>query len=286
MHQEPGGRLATFDQLLNRRNLAATTRYRYRREIELAEAAGVNVLDADALADYAAGLPTSRKAFLKAAVGLIAGEMVQTAKTQATPGNVATMQAIVWRAEALKTAVTVTQKRGRRAHTWLNVAEVRALLALPPMNERGGLRDKVLLALLVGAGLRRAEAAGLQWSDIVQLDQRQALNVLGKGGKVRTVPISAALAALLAEWGDVTGTEGHVLRSVDQVGRVGEKISGQTVLDVVCKWGEKLGRPKLRPHDLRRTYARIGYDAGVDIGQISKLLGHASIATTQRYLGW
>ena len=83
----------------------------------------------------------------------------------------------------------------------------------------------------------------------------------------------------------MVGRTGYIARSVTKGGELGESISGQAILDIVDTYGEELGKEKLRPHDLRRTYARIGYDAGIDIGQISKLLGHASIATTQRYLG-
>ena len=87
------------------------------------------------------------------------------------------------------------------------------------------------------------------------------------------------------EWAELVGRSGYIARSVTKGGELGESISGQAILDIVGAYGRELGKAKLRPHDLRRTYARIGYDAGIDIGQISKLLGHASIATTQRYLG-
>lgn len=58
----------------------------------------------------------------------------------------------------------------------------------------------------------------------------------------------------------------------------------QAIFALVCRRGAKIGKPHLAPHDLRRTYAQLGYEAGVPITQISKLLGHASVATTQRYL--
>jgi integrase len=45
-----------------------------------------------------------------------------------------------------------------------------------------------------------------------------------------------------------------------------------------------IGKPELQPHDLRRTYAQLGYEAGVPVTQVSRLLGHASVATTQKYL--
>jgi integrase/recombinase XerD len=53
---------------------------------------------------------------------------------------------------------------------------------------------------------------------------------------------------------------------------------------IVRKYGSMIDMPKLSPHDLRRTYAQVGNDAGVPITQIKELLGHASVATTQRYL--
>lgn len=55
-------------------------------------------------------------------------------------------------------------------------------------------------------------------------------------------------------------------------------------LPTINKYGCKIGVPQLAPHDLRRTYAQLGYEAGVPITQISTLLGHANIATTQKYL--
>ena len=275
-----------FEAILAKRNLAKTTRYRYGREIKLARAAGVNLLDATAVSTYAADLPSSRKMFLRAAVGLLADELSQVAKAQATPANVAEMQAVLWRAEALKESIQVQAMKGEQAHTWLNLAEVRSLLTgLTDETTIKGKRDRVVLGLLVGAGLRREELAGLTWEHVKQQGERTVLSITGKGKKRRVIPIHDKLVSLLDEWAELVGRIGYIARSVTKGGELGESISGQAILDIVDAYGQELGKVKLRPHDLRRTYARIGYDAGIDIGQISKLLGHASIATTQRYLG-
>ena len=61
-------------------------------------------------------------------------------------------------------------------------------------------------------------------------------------------------------------------------------LSGQAICDVVSKYGTMIDKPKLRPHDLRRSYAQFGLDNGIPITQISRLLGHSNVATTQRYL--
>ena len=79
---------------------------------------------------------------------------------------------------------------------------------------------------------------------------------------------------LLDDWAELVGRTGYIARSVTKGGELGESISGQAILDIVNAYGQELGNENLRPHDLRRTYARIGYDAGIDIGQISKLLVH------------
>ena len=65
---------------------------------------------------------------------------------------------------------------------------------------------------------------------------------------------------------------------------IGEALSPVGVFNIVRRHGEMMDKPELAPHDLRRTYAQLGYEAGVPITQISILLGHANVATTQRYL--
>lgn len=64
----------------------------------------------------------------------------------------------------------------------------------------------------------------------------------------------------------------------------GDSISATGLYNIVQKRGKMIGKPGLQPHDLRRTYAELGRRAGVTISQISKLLGHSSIETTQDYL--
>ena len=67
-------------------------------------------------------------------------------------------------------------------------------------------------------------------------------------------------------------------------GRLGDSISAIGIFHIVTAAGKAIGKEGLAPHDLRRTFAQIGYEAGVAITQVSKLLGHSSIDTTQRYL--
>jgi integrase len=110
------------------------------------------------------------------------------------------------------------------------------------------------------------------------------LAIEGKGAKNRTVPISDALASAIDEWAGVVGGEGYVLRSLGMNQEPGESMTAVAIFNVVRKRGAMIGKDDLAPHDLRRTYAQIGFDEGVPITQLSVLLGHASVETTRRYL--
>ena len=100
----------------------------------------------------------------------------------------------------------------------------------------------------------------------------------------RVVPINKNLAEAIIDWGFLIGTDGVILRSLGRNKKPGESISTTGLYYIVQKRGAMIGKPELQPHDLRRTYAELGRRAGVPISQISKLLGHASIETTQTYL--
>lgn len=272
-------------------NLAESTKRQYERALKrYFRETGSSLTNVDTLVRYAQTLPDSSRAFLKAAVRTVTEGMATSLKGQATPTNVNQVQAALYRIEALQDAVKVKQSNGTKPHIWLTHEEVRRLL---DTCESGivGQRDRVLLGLLVAAGLRRQEAANLRFEDVRQQpingkdgQTRTVLAVRGKGAKDRVVPISDALAEAIEQWAKVVGGEGHIARSLGRKREPGESISGQGILNIVAKRGHMIGKPELQPHDLRRTYAQLGYEAGVPITQVSRLLGHASIATTQRYL--
>ena len=272
---------------IDRADLAESTKRQYRKAVHNYLAAGNSLTDAEALAEYAAEQSTSTRAFLKAAVARWAEHVSNQVKGMATPENVDEVQATLYRFEALQTAIQVKSSEGTKAHTWLSPSEVIKLMRLPG-NDIYGRRDKVALGLLVGAGLRRAEAVALGFDDLklqpVAEKMRTVLAVQGKGAKDRVVPISDQLANLLDLWGQYVNHQGLVLRSLGRNRRPGRSLSAVGVFNIVRKYGEEMGKPELAPHDLRRTFAQIGYEAGIPITQISTLLGHADVATTQRYL--
>jgi integrase len=275
-------------QMIDRADLADSTKAQYSKALLNYLASGGNLADPGQLADYAHGLNKSSRSFLKAVVRLWTKAMGSQAKASANPENVAAVTATLYRLDALNEAIKTSSPIGEKAHTWLTPAEVKRLAATcddSPM----GRRDHVVLALLAGAGLRRAEAAGLTFDAIILQPGRggklrTVLQVRGKGDKNRIVPISDPIANLIDKWHKTSGGQGRICRSIGKGGNLGAALSGVGIFQIVAYRGGLIGRPELAPHDLRRTYAQIAYDRGVSIVQISLLLGHANVATTQRYL--
>lgn len=268
--------------------LQPSTKVKYSRVVAGYLATGSSLADPVALAAYADRLPKSGRAFLKAAMRLWGDHVALQAKAGATPENVAAIQATIYRIEALNEAIQVEATKGVKVHIWLSQSEVKRLLNTCDLATLQGKRDRIVLGLLVGAGLRREEVVKLKFDHIVTLPLagkfRTALNVRGKGAKDRVVPINDKLAAALDEWGAMLSSTGFIARSVSKGGVIGDSISAVGAFEIVSRTGAAISKPDLAPHDLRRTYAQLGYEAGVPITQISKLLGHESVSTTQRYL--
>lgn len=272
---------------IERAALQPSTRAKYKREIEAMHAAGVNPANHAALQQYADGLKSSRKQFLKSALRLMVQGIEQDMKAGATPANLKQTQAALLRLEAMRSAVQVPQHKGTKAHTWLSQMQVKDLTALCD-NTLEGKRDWIVLGLLLGAGLRREELATLTFDAVKQQPtkggkMRTVIEVTGKGNKSRVIPISEKLTDHLQEWKDITGG-GYIARSLGMKKELGESMSAVAIFQLVNRYGKRIGIDELAPHDLRRTFAQLGYEAGVPITQISTLLGHSSVATTQRYL--
>lgn len=271
--------------------LQPSTKNQYIKAIENFLTTGESLTDPQALTEYSLTVGSSTRSFLAAAVTRLAQELEQLAKGSATPGNIAVIQAAVFRTQALQNAIKTQQPKGEKAHTWLSYHEAEQLLEACRRRPGGKkefeiytLRDRLALGLMMAAGLRREEAASLQFTDIVKQDKRYVLNVTGKGAKSRVVPISDRLAEAIIDWQFLIDVEGLILRSLGRNKVPGDSISTTGLYNIVLKRGAMIGKPDLQPHDLRRTYAELGRRAGVPISQISKLLGHASIETTQEYL--
>ena len=178
-------------------------------------------------------------------------------------------------------------QKGGRLGNWLSREQASDLLKGCDGNTRKELRDRALLCLLVGCGLRRAEAAALTAGHVQQREGRWVIvDLVGKRGRVRSVPMPSWAKAALDRWMAEAGiAEGTVFRAVDQSGRVaGQGMTAQAIFLIVRGYAEQMG-VSFAPHDLRRTFAKLAHRGGVALEQIQLSLGHDSILTTEKYLG-
>lgn len=190
-------------------------------------------------------------------------------------------------AQAVMSLKSVRQA-GVRAGNWLTREQAQALLAQPDLTTLRGKRDRAILALLVCCGLRRTELAGLCAGDIVQRENRWAIvDLPGKGGRLRTVPVPPVVKAAVDEWTTAAGIRrGPLFRSTRPADAGREApLTGKMIWHLVAKYAARIGVRDLAPHDLRRTCAKLCRASGGELEQIQFLLGHASIQTTERYLG-
>jgi integrase/recombinase XerC len=158
-----------------------------------------------------------------------------------------------------------------------------ALEALSDGTDFQGLRDRLMLEMLYGAGLRRAELSGLRMGDIDE--DRGLLRVMGKGGKVRMVPLGPWLIRLLRLYMEVRSSTHPGAADRVFLSNAGTPMTGSGVYYVVRKHLSVLGNLEQRsPHVLRHAFATHLSEKGAPLNDIKTLLGHSSLAATQVYL--
>jgi site-specific recombinase XerD len=166
--------------------------------------------------------------------------------------------------------------------------QAQALLSAPDTATVKGLRDRAIIAVLLGCGLRRSEVAALTFAHVQQRDGRWCIvDLVGKHGRVRTAPMPNWVEVAIDVWMSAAQVEnGRVFRPVDRAEQVaGEVLSQKVVWQLIKPYAEVAGVPGIAPHDLRRTCAKLCRAGGGELEQIQMLLGHASVQTTERYLG-
>lgn len=141
-------------------------------------------------------------------------------------------------------------------------------------------RDHLIVALLASSGLRVAEAADLSVEDVGFHPSPYVYVRNGKGGKARTVPILEELTWLLRVQVRGRGRTEPVFRA-----RGGQRMSEAAMREVVVRVAAKAGiEHRVTPHALRHTFATRSLTFSGDVLRVSKLLGHANISTTHRYV--
>jgi site-specific recombinase XerD len=177
---------------------------------------------------------------------------------------------------------------GRRIGNWLTADQAQRLVNTVSHETLLSKRGGAMLGLLLGCGLRRSEVAGLRLDQLqLREDHWVIVDLVGKGGRVRSVPVPAWCKALVDCWIRHSGVcEGEVFRQVLRNGARRESgVTANVVWYAVKRCARQAGIENLAPHDLRRSCARLCHGYGGEFEQIQFLLGHASVQTTERYIG-
>ncbi len=177
-----------------------------------------------------------------------------------------------------------TPKVPKRIPKFLTVDEVFALLDSPGNEESLGVRDKGIMELLYGSGIRVGELVEL---DVHNIDLTEGtVRVLGKGRKERIVPIGDKACRALHAYLDVRSefVAGAKNENALFVNRRGGRLTARSVERMLNKYIERSGlQKKVTPHVLRHTFATHLLGSGADMRGIQELLGHSSLSTTQKY---
>jgi len=185
-------------------------------------------------------------------------------------------------------------KQDQRHPAMLNVDQMFSLLAEAGENltapatvctpeETLALRDKALLELLYGSGLRISEALGLDVDDI--RSGETSLLVMGKGSKQRQILLSDTCTAALTRWMEVRSlVPPQYGERALFIGKRGKRLDRRQAARLLDEHARLAGIPQhVSPHDLRHSFATHMLEGGADLRAVQELLGHSRISTTQRY---
>lgn len=165
----------------------------------------------------------------------------------------------------------------------ISVEDAGRLLDQPFPRTPVGLRDRAVLEVLYGCGLRASELTGLDLRAVL-LDE-ELLRVFGKGEKERVVPILGTAAEALGAYLERGrgALEGRRPTQAVFLNARGGRLTRQSVHAIVEKYGRVVGIRGLHPHTLRHSFATHLLEGGADLRAVQELLGHANVATTQLY---
>lgn len=157
------------------------------------------------------------------------------------------------------------------------VEEMCTLLEQPDTQTETGLRDRAILELLYSSGLRASELCSLQ---VHHIGPRKVMVSCGKRSKTRTVPVTAEAFAWVDRYiTQYRGSErGPLFRTM-----MGKELRRQLLCAIVVSYAEKAGLEQVTTHTLRHACATHLLDSGADLRLIQEVLGHSTIASTQRY---
>jgi integrase/recombinase XerC len=180
--------------------------------------------------------------------------------------------------------VVATPRQDKHVPSFLSEEEMAGLLGVPDSRRPLDKRDKALLELLYATGLRVSELVGLDLEDI-NFEER-LLRVKGKGKKERLVPYGRSAENSLRAYSRVrkSFSQGEIDESALFLNSRGPRLSTRSVQRIVRSTIQQTAlKRKISPHSLRHSFASHLLSRGADLRSIQELLGHASLATTQKY---
>lgn len=177
----------------------------------------------------------------------------------------------------------VSPRVGTHLPTVLDQRQARQLLEFASRHDGSAiaLRDHAMLEVLYGSGVRVAEICG---ADVDDLDfGSRTLRVMGKGSKERMVPFGLPAAQSVESWLALRSSLAREGEHALFVGERGRRIDPRVVRQVVMRVSDAAGVPVIAPHAMRHSAATHVLEGGADLRSVQELLGHANLATTQRY---
>jgi len=188
--------------------------------------------------------------------------------------------------------LVATPKQEERLPAFLSVDDALALMDVPPGKNETGLRDRAILETLYSTGARVSELVGMNRED---LDVREGLvRLRGKGRKERIVPIGDVALEAIEEYHASLKPAASRLTPASRRGRGphaspvfmnarGGRLTVRSIDRLVGGYSARLVGGRVSPHALRHSFATHLLDEGADLRAIQEMLGHASLATTQKY---
>lgn len=169
----------------------------------------------------------------------------------------------------------------------LRVEDATSLCETPPDDDPVGVRDRAIIEILYGSGLRVGELCALDLEDVDL--RRGEMRITGKGRKERMIPLTEPARAALNEY--VHEARRYFLEKSTEVGAQpavllnhrGRRLNPRSVRTLLARYLRAEGRPEVGPHALRHSFATHMLDNGADLRSVQELLGHESLATTQIY---
>jgi site-specific recombinase XerD len=182
----------------------------------------------------------------------------------------------------------ITPKITKKLPSFLYLEEINKLIETPPWNTIFGIRDRAILELLYGTGMRVGELVNLNITDIDLYEK--TVRVFGKGSKERILPLGNPSIKAVKKYLSVRDIFRKKI-SLDKNGqnalllnRFGERLSARSIRRLIIKYMKIAGlNRKISPHVLRHSFATHLLGGGADLRSVQELLGHESLSTTQIY---